>query len=100
MVRCLLRNNNPTASEANLHGYFLHVLHALPTLRDGQSQGIFEPTDPMQLMHMIGGGIIYYAVAASLLGQKRDYDPADPIELESFRSMLHQSLQFLISPNE
>lgn len=53
---------------------------------------------PEQLLCIIGGSILHYVCDANLLGSSRNYTPTDPQTLESFRALLHRTLNALTQP--
>lgn len=65
---------------------------------EGQTSGEFAPANTMHLLHLLGGGIIYYAATGQLLGEERNYDPADPEQLQAFRALLHCNARALLQP--
>ncbi|TXS94132.1 TetR/AcrR family transcriptional regulator [Parahaliea maris] len=67
-------------------------------IRRGQASGEFAEASPMHLLHLLGAGFIYYTATAQLLGDERNYDPANPVELEAFRTLMHRSAKALLTP--
>jgi len=56
----------------------------------GVSSGAFRPVSAMHILNSVAGGALFYVCNGGQIGEERAYDPADPAELESFRSLIHK----------
>jgi TetR/AcrR family transcriptional regulator len=65
-------------------------------LREGIESGALNPVSPVQLMQLVGGGILQYASTSQLLGPERSYEPTRPERLEEFRGLLHATIRALL----
>jgi TetR/AcrR family transcriptional regulator len=63
----------------------------------GQAAGEFGPVNAMQLMQIVGGGILHYATTERLLGESRRYSMDDTETKEVFRALLHKTTLHLVS---
>lgn len=55
----------------------------------GVNAGVFRPIPAMLLLNGVAGGALFYVCNGRQLGAGRNYDAADPIEVERFRTLLH-----------
>lgn len=91
-ARIILRNNaddgpgnhNPVKFSESA------MTNAEQIIQEGQAAGIFQPHKPARIVTLAGGAILLYICNSNQLGEQRNYDPADPIEIENFRRLIHQ----------
>jgi len=60
------------------------------TLESGIASGAFVQITTMQFTNSVAGSILFYVCNGQQVGDQLRYDPADPIELERFRRLLHK----------
>lgn len=99
-ARILLRtsSNSYSDSRAPIRNSAVALKEWEEIIRRGQGSGEFAEASPVHLLHLLGAGFIYYSATAQLLGDERNYDPADPAELEAFRTLMHRSATALLTP--
>lgn len=64
----------------------------------GVSSGDFRPIPPMHFLNAVAGSVLFHVCNGGLLGEHRRYDPANPQELERFRSLLHLLAEAAVRP--
>ncbi|GAB3291302.1 TetR/AcrR family transcriptional regulator [Parahaliea aestuarii] len=98
-ARILLRisANSYSDSSAPVRNSFVALGAWEDIIRRGQASGEFPPASPAHLLHLLGAGTIYYTATGQLLGEERNYDPADSGQLEAFRNLMHRSARSLLS---
>ena len=69
-------------------------------LREGQASGEFRTVRSSHVVNILGGSILHYVCNARELGTDRAYRPNDPVELEAFRSLLHETARALLEVRE
>ncbi|GAB3103921.1 TetR/AcrR family transcriptional regulator [Aestuariicella hydrocarbonica] len=98
--RLILRdsaNTYPNASASvRISGVALSTWESV--IRAGQEKGELVDVEPMYLLHLLGAPAIYFAATSQLLGENRNFDPAEPEHLQAFRSMLHRSARAVLQP--
>lgn len=64
---------------------------------EGQAAGLFAPIKPVHFVNTVGASILHYVCSGNLYGRERTYSPADAIEQEQFRDMLHTLARALLT---
>jgi len=67
-------------------------------VREGQRSGEFGQVDAVQLLMLIGNGILNFVCSGPAIGAGRAFDPAAPARAENYRAMLHKTLRALVLP--
>lgn len=70
--------------------------HWEEAVREGVEAGEFSDVSAVQLMQLVGGGILLYASTADLLGPSRAYEPGNPGTQDAFRGHLHRTIRAIL----
>ncbi len=100
LARLILRNiadvypasaSDPVQHSRPILEFFEQIVTA------GQASDEFGPVNAMQLMQIVGGGILHYATTEQLLGDDHRYQMNDAETKEVFRDLLHKTALNLVS---
>lgn len=68
------------------------------TLAYGITKGAFVPISTMTFINAVAGGILFYVCNSRQVGEQRNYEPSDPVDLTVFRTLLHKLARTAVSP--
>lgn len=67
-------------------------------LAEGVASGEFRSVAPILMINSVASGSLLFVCNGNQLGRERDYDPADPHLLATFRDLLHATARVAVTP--
>ncbi len=69
------------------------------TLAYGIEKGAFRPISTMMFVNGVGAGILFFICNSRQVGEQRNYEPSNPEDLTTFRTLLHKLARTAVLPD-